>query len=129
MATRLIIAGSRTLTAPPSFIDAILAPHHLPPPILLISGGARGIDAAGEACARSHSYPIHRHLPDWHKYGRTAGFVRNTAMARTATHLLAIWDGHSPGTAHMIRTARALNLITIVHAPSPTTTLTQETSP
>ena len=46
----------------------------------------------------------------WDKYGRGAGFKRNVAMAKNGDVLLALWDGKSKGTAHMIVTAKLQDL-------------------
>lgn len=39
---------------------------------------------------------------EWHVHGKSAGFKRNTDMAEMADNCLAIWDGKSRGTKHMI---------------------------
>ena len=49
-----------------------------------------------------------RFEPDWDRYGRGAGFRRNTEMAEHADALVAVWDGASRGTKHMIDTMRRL---------------------
>ena len=40
--------------------------------------------------------------PDWDKYGKSAGYIRNTEMAEAGDILVAFWDGKSKGTEHMI---------------------------
>jgi len=59
----------------------------------------------GAAWARSKSLPVIEMPADWKNYGRSAGMVRNQAMLERAEGLLAIGDGHSPGTKNMIRIA------------------------
>ena len=55
---------------------------------------------------------IENHLPwvefpaNWDKFGKSAGYIRNTEMASYGTHLIAFYDGKSPGTAHMLDTAK-----------------------
>lgn len=50
-----------------------------------------------------------RFVPGWGLHGkRYAAFVRNNEMAFFADALLAIWDGKSPGTRHMINAMREL---------------------
>ena len=39
----------------------------------------------------------------WERYGKRAGPIRNAAMAKYADYGVALWDGESRGTAHMIR--------------------------
>jgi hypothetical protein len=77
-------------------------------PTCLISGAARGADIAGEIWADHTGVAVYKHPPDWRAYGKGAGFVRNTQMAHLATHFLALWDGESRGTQHMIQTVREL---------------------
>lgn len=47
---------------------------------------------------------------DWKKYGRRAGSIRNIEMAQNAEALLAVWDGISSGTRHMIKEAEKRGL-------------------
>ncbi len=67
----------------------------------VVSGGAQGIDTAGELWANREGLPIKYMPADWSQ-GRGAGFARNEQMAEYADALVAIWDGHSNGTRHMI---------------------------
>jgi len=79
----------------------------------LLSGEARGIDTAGEEYAQNYHIDLRRFKPDWERYGRVAGFMRNTKMAEYAFPdggLVAIWDGISKGTKHMINEAKKKNL-------------------
>lgn len=68
----------------------------------IVSGGCRGIDLAGEAFAKERGIPIKQFLPDWNRYGKGAGPIRNRQMAEYADALIAIWDGVSRGTANMV---------------------------
>jgi len=70
--------------------------------IKIISGGAPGADTLGEEYAKKYTYDIIRIPADWKKYGKPAGFIRNTEMIKTATHVIAFWDGQSKGTKHTI---------------------------
>jgi len=74
----------------------------------VVSGTARGADRLGEQYALRHSLPIRRFPADWSK-GRSAGMQRNRQMAEYADAVIVLWDGKSPGSANMIRTAMALN--------------------
>ena len=51
-----------------------------------------------------------RYPADWEQYGPRAGYIRNSEMAKVATHLIAFWDGRSKGTKHMIDIARKAGL-------------------
>lgn len=76
----------------------------------VISGTARGADRLGELWAERHNVTLERYPANWDTYGAQAGFLRNVQMADRAEALLALWDGASPGTAHMINCARQRNI-------------------
>jgi len=76
----------------------------------VISGGARGVDRLGMAFARAHHLPVQVFMPDWERLGKRAGFVRNRQMAEIAEAVVAVWDGQSRGTRHMIELASLRNL-------------------
>ncbi|QQE12609.1 DUF2493 domain-containing protein [Planctomycetota bacterium] len=77
----------------------------------VVSGGAIGIDRAGEEWARLMGLPIRVFPLNWQKHGRAAGPVRNLKMAEYADVLVAIWDGESKETRNMIKNAEKLGLI------------------
>lgn len=73
-----------------------------------LSGGAIGIDTLGEQWSRAHGITPMQFFPKWRgenndsPYKPTAGFDRNELMADIADALIAVWDGESEGTLHMI---------------------------
>ena len=69
----------------------------------LISGGARGADLLAENYATLNCVPIVVHKANWKKYGKSAGFIRNELIIKSADLVLAFWDGISKGTAHSIK--------------------------
>lgn len=83
----------------------------------VVSGGARGVDHLGETYARNNGIPIKQFIPDWDGLGKRAGYVRNKQMAEYADALIAIWDGESKGTGHMINIANDLGLKVYVLTP------------
>ncbi len=97
---RTIIAGSRNITDWVLLEETIAACGWTPS--VVISGGARGIDRLGEIWAECHKVPCEKYLADWNLHGKAAGYKRNEEMAAVAEALLAIWDGNSRGTKHMI---------------------------
>jgi hypothetical protein len=99
---KVIIAGSRGFTNPNIVVAAVVKSQFSITEV--VSGGARGIDRFGEQYAKDNNIAVKRFLPDWSK-GRGAGLARNVDMAKYADALIAIWDGESRGTAHMIREA------------------------
>lgn len=85
-------------------------------PTLVISGGARGFDMLGEQWAKENHIKIERRLPDYPRYGRYfAPQYRNWDMAIAAEALVAIWDGISGGTRHMIKCMNELRKPVYVH--------------
>jgi hypothetical protein len=112
---KIIIAGSRSITdfnivkkvteCCPFFISEI------------VSGGAKGIDKLGEKYATEKNLPLTIFKSLWNnleapnaiikenrygKYNARAGIDRNEKMGNYADGLIAIWDGSSKGTRHMI---------------------------
>lgn len=80
----------------------------------LISGGARGADHMAEVYSAKHNIPIKLFLPDWNKYGKAAGFLRNTDIVKSSDIILAFWDGKSRGTLDSLRKAVKLHKIIII---------------
>ena len=78
--------------------------------IVIVSGGARGADKAGEKYANDWGYDLEIYPADWKKHGKAAGFRRNEQMAQTADAVIAFWDGESHGTKHMIDVAEEKGL-------------------
>ena len=76
----------------------------------IISGCAKGPDTLGIRWALEHGVPVRKFPAKWKIWGKSAGFVRNEEMANEGTHLLALWDGESSGTRHMIECARRKGL-------------------
>ena len=96
----VIIAGSRTFTDYEKLKGELNRLNLTISKIL--SGGATGADSLGEQYAREHNIPIMRFDADWIKFGRSAGPIRNTNMAKFGDVLVAFWDGKSRGTYDMI---------------------------
>lgn len=105
---KTIIAGSRGITKYSIVCDAVQASRFLITEV--VSGGARGVDRLGEEYARKHALPVKQFIPDWNAHGKSAGFKRNVEMAEYAQALIAVWDGESRGTKHMIDIARSKGL-------------------
>lgn len=104
---KVIIAGGRDFNdyqMMKDYLDHILS-NKKSDEIFVISGGARGADLLGERYALERGYSIQQFPAEWEVYGRGAGYIRNTQMAREADALVAFWDGESHGTEHMIKTA------------------------
>lgn len=75
-------------------------------PVEIISGMAKGADTLGIRYAEEHQLTMVLYPANWKNYPRMAGILRNMNMLVTATHLVALWDGKSHGTKHMIEIAK-----------------------
>ena len=67
----------------------------------VVSGGATGADAGGEAWARKRGIPVKRFPADWNTHGRAAGPIRNRQMAEHAEGVVIFPGGR--GTDSMRR--------------------------
>lgn len=91
----LIIAGGREFRDYTALCDQakkILAGYKRKD-ILIISGTARGADQLGERFAKQYGLHLARMPAQWDKFGKSAGYRRNTDMAARATHVMVCWDG------------------------------------
>lgn len=105
---RTIIAGSRTGVTMQNIISAVERCGWRPS--VVISGCAQGADRLGEMWAAQQGIPVERFPANWEMHGKSAGYRRNAEMAATADALIALWDGTSRGTKHMIDIARSRGL-------------------
>jgi hypothetical protein len=110
---KVIIAGSRGITDLRDIVRAIEDSGFEITKV--ISGTARGVDQLGEEYARIQNIPVKQFPADWDTHGKSAGYKRNVIMADYADALIAIWDGKSRGTAHMITIANNKRLKIYVH--------------
>ena len=104
---KVIIAGSRDCTDMKILLEAIDESKFNISEV--ISGGARGADALGETWAKNNNIPLKIFPADWN-IGKSAGYIRNKQMAEYGNALIALWNGESKGTNHMIEIAKNLNL-------------------
>jgi hypothetical protein len=74
--------------------------------VTIVSGGARGADSLGRDFAQKHGTKYLEFLPDWEKFGKRAGIVRNADIVKNSDFVLALWDGQSRGTRHSLELAR-----------------------
>ena len=110
---KLIIAGGR------DFCDIQLLTNEVikvlrgyrPSEVEIVSGGARGADKLGEIFAESNNCPLTIFLPDWDKYGNSAGIRRNADMVNYADACIVFWDGKSTGTKSTIKFAEKKGIL------------------
>lgn len=102
---RTILAGLRSARQLPALQRAI--EHAGWTPTAVLSQGS----PAHAAWAAMNAVPVETHATKWEVYGAArAARSRNVEMATHADALIACWDGKSPGTRHMIETARRMGL-------------------
>jgi hypothetical protein len=76
---------------------------------ILISGGAKGADTLAEKYALKNNIKTEIFYPEWSKYGKKAGFLRNTKIIENADLIVAFWDGTSKGTLDSIEKSKKNN--------------------
>jgi hypothetical protein len=103
---RIAVVGSRDFFSQ-DMVERFV--YLLPRKWTIVSGGARGVDKWAEQTAKHHRRHTDIYEPDWKKYGKVAGFIRNNEIVRNCDIVVAFWDGRSKGTKHSIQLARYLN--------------------
>jgi len=68
----------------------------------ICSGGAKGADKLSEYYANENNLELIIKLPDWNKYNKAAGMIRNKDIWNASNLIVAFWDGISKGTYHTI---------------------------
>lgn len=106
---KVILAGGRNITDYKALLSAIKDSGFSITEV--VSGGALGVDYMGEWYSESvlgKEATIFEAL--WDLHGRyNAGWIRNGKMGNYADALVALWDGESTGTKHMIDFMKAIN--------------------
>lgn len=78
----------------------------------VISGGARGSDFLARKWVDQYGVKqgitIKEILPEWDKYGKSAGMIRNKDIIEQCDFVLSFWDGLSKGTANSLAHAKRL---------------------
>lgn len=114
---RVIIAGSRDIENYQIVLNAVEMAE-LESNITItevVSGGARGVDKLGELIAKNNYIPVKVFRAEWDKYGKSAGYRRNVEMSEYADAVIAVWDGSSKGTRHMIDIMKKKNKVVYVY--------------
>ena len=106
------IVGSRSITSSEyvfSVLDFYLARLLEENEVVIVSGGAVGIDSLGAQWAELRKLKTEIYLPDWQTHGKKAGFLRNQQIIDNSDYLIAITTG-SNGTADSIKRAVKKNI-------------------
>lgn len=121
MHLRIAIAGSRTVTDYNQLIVAIAQAikQGIVTPASsfeIVSGGAKGVDTLARRYASELNYKLTEMKPIYlGPKDRAAPLRRNTDIALYSDVLIAVWDGTSPGTKHMISEMKKLDKPTYIH--------------
>ena len=99
---KIAIVGSRTFNDYYYFGDELLRRVSLSDMDVIISGGAKGVDKLAEDFAKANDIPFKEFKANWEKYGKGAGFIRNSLIVEKADMVIAFWDGKSTGTKDSI---------------------------
>jgi len=104
---KVAVVGSRTFTDYECMRKTLDV--HVKPGDEIVSGGAKGADKLAEKYAKDQNLNTIIYYPQWDKYGKKAGFLRNRKIIDDADVVVAFWDGKSRGTASSIDLARRAN--------------------
>lgn len=117
----IAIAGSRTITDYNALLSAIssaVAANVIVPAYSykIVSGGAEGVDTLARRYAQERQLPLTELKPQYRtSYDLRAPLRRNLNIAQVADVLVAVWDGASTGTSHMITCMKELNKPYYIH--------------
>jgi len=106
---KLAVVGSRGFNDYDLLKSKLDAIHLRKPITCIVSGGAKGADSLGEKWAKENNIETLIFIPEWDKYGKKAGFLRNEDIIKNSDAVVAIWDEVSKGTAHSISLAKKYN--------------------
>lgn len=70
--------------------------------VRVVSGGAKGADTLGHKWAVENKLYVDTYSPNWRKFGKGAGYIRNITIIDNSNVIIAFWDGKSKGTKHTI---------------------------
>lgn len=103
---RVMVTGSRTWTDWRTLTAALALVWE--PDAVLVSGACpKGADNLAERCWRHWGGTVERMPAEWARCGRSAGFCRNRAMARSGVDVcVAFIRAGSRGATHAVECAR-----------------------
>jgi hypothetical protein len=108
--TNIAVVGSRTYKNEEYILDNVLETlkkENLSiDNIVVFSGGAKGVDTIAANAMKRMGVEVREIIPNWKKYRRAAGIVRNKELVSNADIVIAFWDGRSRGTKNSINLAK-----------------------
>lgn len=110
---KVLVCGARAWVWP-ELIQQRLA--ILPAISHITHGNAIGADRMAGEAAEALGFSVQIFLPDWNRFGKSAGFRRNVEMLDDGQDLvIAFVTGEARGTHHTIREANARGIPVEVH--------------
>lgn len=94
---RIAVVGSREfskLSEIPRYLDHIFKVRT---DIIIVSGGADGVDKAAEEWAKAHGIECVVYPANWDEDGDRAGIKRNAQIIENSDAAIIFWDGESAG--------------------------------
>lgn len=105
---KLAIVGSREFTDYDKMCKFIASRFDIDTIDCIVSGGAKGADSLAERFASEHNISTKIFKPDWKRYGRAAGPIRNRSIVEYADAVVAFPTSSSKGTVNSMKLAREL---------------------
>ncbi len=102
---KVLVTGSRSLEDKALVYRTLSQIHQAAAITVLIHGGAKGADSHAGEWADEHRVETHVFRPDWKRFGRAGGVIRNEEMANEKPNLCVAFPGKK-GTNDMIARAR-----------------------
>ncbi len=104
---RILVCGDRNWTDRECITRELL---RYDPTSIIVQGTCRGADKMAAESAQMLGLHCEGYAPDWERYGRAAGPIRNKRMLDTGIHLVLCFHndiGNSKGTRNMMNQALA----------------------
>jgi hypothetical protein len=114
MRESVAIIGSREWPDPSAVSDYVLS---LDKTVLVVSGGAKGVDTWAQIAAEERGMGTLIFKPDYNTHGKTAPLLRNKDIIDNADRVVAFWDGTSHGTKNAIDYARQCGKSVLIFKP------------
>ena len=111
---KLAVVGSRGFLDYKKLRNEIIRNFEISDLTEIVSGGANGADSLAEIFSREFDKKMTVVVPNWNRYGKSAGMIRNRTIIDCADCVIAFWDGKSKGTKNSIDLAKKQNKPVIV---------------
>lgn len=103
---RILVCGGRDFKDR-NLVYQALIDYMLEENITIIHGAASGADSLANTWAKAFNHKIESYPANWNKYGKRAGYIRNTQMLNEGKPDLVVAFPGGKGTQMMINLAEA----------------------